>query len=76
MSLASDYWNVQPDEKRKQLTGILLEHKIRDLKAQRKRMFSAFNAELRVVDKLIASSEHELIRWEREITALPANEEG
>ena len=74
IGVASKLWNDQPIEKRKELRGILSSHRIRDLKMQRKAMQAAMRKAISQIDELIKHEEAELVRWEREQSAIKAGE--
>ena len=71
MSRASDLWNDQSIEKRKELAGILMEQQIRGLKLDRDRIKRSMNKQVREVSDHILSVERELRVWELEQGSTP-----
>lgn len=65
MGKASDIWNAQTLEKRKELRGIMIEQGIRDLNISKQAMIRGHKKALNEINQIIKFRERELARWEK-----------
>ena len=67
VSLASDIFNALPDDTRKAVLGLLMEHQIRDIKIEMERAKAAYEKHMREARHHLKNVELSLAQWEKDM---------